>query len=640
MKLSDYKIRDITKLLGEGKHLLNKYRSVLFEKDRKLATDFRLPLDKFSVRTSNCLRNNNILTLGDLVALTERDLLYFPNFGRKSLNEVKEFLKPLKIQLDGNRHQIIRSDVLDWNKQLSKLPLINDLINDSPLPLDIFTVRTSNCLRNNNILMLSDLVEFTEQELLYFPNFGRKSLDEVKEFLKPLKIQLNGNRQQVIKNDALDADEQLSNLLKKLNRQKINPLEWSFETYWEKIFDGFDERQKKIISKRYGLGKYSPVTLEEIGNSWGITRERVRQIEAKAQKIIRNSTDVKLIEEFFETRLLSREQPYSINVLSEECQFFSAFPRKPEAYLKFINLICEVPIKIVCFRGDEYLSFISQTKIDAISEKIRVLAFKFSNRSWIEFEKTAHNQYENELKEFFPRTLLDFKKKVVLLKVGDDEIISYISKSNRKTRYMTIAQIIYNASEPLTKEQIKSQSGLTPIQVRGGLSVISYYCKDYGIYPVRHGKWGHISKFGITQKNIEDVITLSKQVSYRTSTQSLHTRQILNASSSSIQVLNEFTIAAILRHFSDMHYLGRNMFAIPESDVESRGRIHDYIVATLKKANKPMHQKELLAEVAKSRSVDLNMQIHKQPPLKNLGNNIWALDIEGFADDYNVGSIT
>ena len=43
-----------------------------------------------SVRSANCLKNDNIIYIGDLVEKTEAEMLRTPNFGRKSLNEIKE----------------------------------------------------------------------------------------------------------------------------------------------------------------------------------------------------------------------------------------------------------------------------------------------------------------------------------------------------------------------------------------------------------------------------------------------------------------------------------------------------------------------------------------------------------------------
>ena len=50
---------------------------------------------ELSVRSYNCLKNANIGTIGDLVQKTEAEMLRTKNFGRKSLNEIKEILQSL-----------------------------------------------------------------------------------------------------------------------------------------------------------------------------------------------------------------------------------------------------------------------------------------------------------------------------------------------------------------------------------------------------------------------------------------------------------------------------------------------------------------------------------------------------------------
>ena len=52
-----------------------------------------------SVRSANCLKNDNIVYIGDLVQKTEAEMLRTPNFGRKSLNEIKEVLAKMGIHL-------------------------------------------------------------------------------------------------------------------------------------------------------------------------------------------------------------------------------------------------------------------------------------------------------------------------------------------------------------------------------------------------------------------------------------------------------------------------------------------------------------------------------------------------------------
>jgi len=54
---------------------------------------------ELSVRSANCLKNDNIVYIGDLVQKTEADMLRTPNFGRKSLNEIKEVLAQMGLHL-------------------------------------------------------------------------------------------------------------------------------------------------------------------------------------------------------------------------------------------------------------------------------------------------------------------------------------------------------------------------------------------------------------------------------------------------------------------------------------------------------------------------------------------------------------
>jgi DNA-directed RNA polymerase subunit alpha len=54
---------------------------------------------ELSVRSANCLKNDNIVYIGDLVQKTESEMLRTPNFGRKSLNEIKEVLAQMGLYL-------------------------------------------------------------------------------------------------------------------------------------------------------------------------------------------------------------------------------------------------------------------------------------------------------------------------------------------------------------------------------------------------------------------------------------------------------------------------------------------------------------------------------------------------------------
>lgn len=61
---------------------------------------------ELSVRSANCLKNDNIIYIGDLVQKSEQEMLRTPNFGRKSLNEIKEVLGQMGLHLG--------MEILEW----------------------------------------------------------------------------------------------------------------------------------------------------------------------------------------------------------------------------------------------------------------------------------------------------------------------------------------------------------------------------------------------------------------------------------------------------------------------------------------------------------------------------------------------
>ncbi len=64
------------------------------------------------------------------------------------------------------------------------------------------------------------------------------------------------------------------------------------------IISTLSDREQKIIRLRFGIGGGRPHTLEEVGNEFAVTRERIRQIEAKALSKLRKNKDTKKLHEY------------------------------------------------------------------------------------------------------------------------------------------------------------------------------------------------------------------------------------------------------------------------------------------------------------------------------------------------------
>ena len=118
--------------------------------------------DKLSMR----IETNGAVTPEDAVALAARilqdQLQLFINFEEPQAHAVEE----QRGDLPFNKNLLLKVDELE------------------------LSVRSANCLKNDNIIYIGDLVQKTEAEMLRTPNFGRKSLNEIKEVLSQMGLHL------------------------------------------------------------------------------------------------------------------------------------------------------------------------------------------------------------------------------------------------------------------------------------------------------------------------------------------------------------------------------------------------------------------------------------------------------------------
>jgi len=75
---------------------------------------------ELSVRSMNCLKNDNIIYIGDLVQKTEPEMLRTPNFGRKSLNEIKEVLNSMSLYLGMEIPNWPPENIVELSKKLEE----------------------------------------------------------------------------------------------------------------------------------------------------------------------------------------------------------------------------------------------------------------------------------------------------------------------------------------------------------------------------------------------------------------------------------------------------------------------------------------------------------------------------------------
>ncbi len=144
-------------------------------------SDFEL-----SVRSRNCLRKMNIRTLGDLLNITEAELLSYKNFGETSLREIKAILEQKGLHLG--------MAIEDKQFQAESTPGVETVENQGLLTKTVddlqLSVRSRKCLQKLNIRTLAELTRTTDAELLGCKNFGVTSLNEIKKVLANVGLSL------------------------------------------------------------------------------------------------------------------------------------------------------------------------------------------------------------------------------------------------------------------------------------------------------------------------------------------------------------------------------------------------------------------------------------------------------------------
>jgi len=139
-------------------------------------TDFEL-----TVRTRTCLKKMNIRTLGDLLRITEAELMNSKNFGDSSLIEIKAMLAAKGLKLGQgleDAHRAARKALMDRLKGTGREGALSKSVTDLQL-----SVRARKALQMLNIESLGDLASRTEAELMGVKNFGATSLEEVTQKL-------------------------------------------------------------------------------------------------------------------------------------------------------------------------------------------------------------------------------------------------------------------------------------------------------------------------------------------------------------------------------------------------------------------------------------------------------------------------
>jgi DNA-directed RNA polymerase subunit alpha len=169
-------------------------KTMFYDEEKEKRRDRRIqiletPLTDFelSVRSRNCLRKMKLETIGDLLNITEAELLSYKNFGETSLHEIKLILssKGLRLGMALEEKEAAAEEDLESAVTEEEESFLNKSVDELQL-----SVRARKCLEKLGLRTLGDLTQKTEAELLGVKNFGVTSLNEIKKAIGNLGLSL------------------------------------------------------------------------------------------------------------------------------------------------------------------------------------------------------------------------------------------------------------------------------------------------------------------------------------------------------------------------------------------------------------------------------------------------------------------
>lgn len=344
-----------------------------------------------TARSKNVLMRNDICTIQKLVSLSNDELLELKNAGTKIVTEIQaqltSFLAENKIEMESllQESTLLDNDTDPGNFSLSPI-LVASL---ADIPIEAISIKrlglnefTKRKLERQKIKTIYDLVQY-HKEFVKEGETGR-SLGRYLEWL-------------VNQNESVWLNEVEGRGISPL--LKLELAKTTCESLLAQWLEQLSNRDKKILLWRYGISS-DPLTLQEIGEKLAITRERVRQIEKKVLRKLKNRygwAKQNLLHAILNFLSYSLEEQGGLLSEQEIKVLFAeevAFTIGNVNLVAFLALICEVDGRFRHFKRQKFFA-LTHHPIDLIID----VQAKFSDLVKEKAAPTSEERLLNELKK-------------------------------------------------------------------------------------------------------------------------------------------------------------------------------------------------------------------------------------------------
>ena len=519
--------------------------------------------------------------------------------------ELEETLKPeLRVQIGIYRSAHLVGDERDDPTALARAapPWLGSLELNR---LDL-TVRIGNVFRDRSLSRVSDIGALTIADLLGFPNFGRTSIHQLADILG--RALLDGPRDSANEASRPTADHLLE------------AVHLSLATC--------SDRERDILVRRMGLDCPAE-TLAEIGDSYGVTRERIRQIEAKVvDRLVRREVWDDLLATKLHVLLADREFPLPLIGAEAIDPWFSGVAAHRDAVRYLIANMCNAAVSLVEIDGVEYLSFLSQDSWHEIVATARRLLESGVDQRWTEQDCQHHVKLlvPDDAREF---AALLWEKSSTWCHFADDAETRTLISYGRGVDQVVEA-VLLESETPLHYSDIAIQATaragreLDERRVHNAAAEVGYL---FG--PGTYGMLKHLSASRAVWEALAD--EAAEIVTEAALDRQWHASELVDLLIGRGVALpdgfDKYQMDIALKQVGQLHSLGRMVWTRCEAANENaRVDIRQAVIAILQNGGEPLTSAELRQRLVAVRGINQGMQFQVIDPLIKLSSQIWALN--------------
>ncbi|ABV87629.1 sigma factor-like helix-turn-helix DNA-binding protein [Shewanella pealeana] len=523
---------------------------------------------------------------------------------------------------------------------------------EKPLEELNLPVRLFNVFNVNGFTSLNDLKDITDKTMLSWPNFGRKSARD----LYSLLLEIISRKQSKL--DAFLNSDASQNFHKPITAEPFGKMDFTAQSnnefkynlasniplkeHFTQALSLLKDREKEIIELRMGFHGHI-LTLEEVGTKFGVTRERIRQIQKKhVARIIDTEYWDDCIYFKIDKLLTNRTEPLYMELLETEDDWFAGYIGKFKHLAAIIETFTEGKLSIINVNGANIIGRIRQEAWDNLIFQLRInLIEKSKEGTWTlsEIKTTLKSAVtENNCTELYFLLFDHFESAMIFNGIENNSKLIAIGKS----RESAVLAVLQQAEAPLHFTEIAKRASKIfgkEVDVRtahNSVASVGGRLFSRGTYGLKH--FNTLPNDLCEQIKIvcENLLLKNELLKQWHITEILNS--LLNNFPSLSNKLDHYILNIILEDSSKITYLNKNVWTRSDSNQTPKDRIDmaDAFTRILEDAGTPLKGNEIKRRLEKLRGVHEHLQIQGTARMIQIGPDYWGLidrDVPGTKDD-------